>query len=130
MTLNRNNRMENMKNRYMHQRFINGLLVTLSLISLALLRLQAWTSTAIVSKSAMDLPDMNTRFGGWAYYSWPDMLQVSLLLALTLTAMVALFSLRLSTGQTAPGDVPERAAAVARRPATNLCGNPVSAGMN
>jgi hypothetical protein len=122
--------MKFMKSKYMRQRFISACLVTLSLASLALLRLQDWVLTVVGDKNPMDLPDMNSRFGGWTYFGWPDMVQVSLLLTLALTALVALFSLRLSKGQTASGDVPVGTTAVAHRPATNLCGNPVNAGLN
>src|ERR1700690_2339226 len=122
--------MKNMKYKYMRQRFISGLLVTLSVTSLALLRLQVWVLTAVGSKNAMDLPDMNSRFGGWTYFWWPDMVQVSLLLTLTLTALAALVSLRLAKSQKTPSEVPDGTAAVAHRPATNLDRNPGGAGLN
>jgi hypothetical protein len=130
ITLNRNNSLENMKGKYMRQRFISGLLVTLGISSLALLRLQNWVLTEVGSKNPMDLPDLNSRFGGWAYFWWPDMVQVSLLLALSLTTVVALFSLRLSERRRTPSDNSDDRAVVANRPATNLYGNPVGAGLN
>jgi hypothetical protein len=85
-----------MINKYRHQRFISGLLVALSVTSLVLLRLQVWVSATGSSKGSAALPDMNSRFGGWAYYAWPDMAQVSLLLTLVMIAMIALFNLRMS----------------------------------
>ncbi len=122
--------MKNMKSKHMPQRLISGLLVTLGITSLALLRLQDWVLTEIGSKNPMDLPDLNSRFGGWACFWWPDMVQVSLLLALSLTTVVALFSLRLSKGREESGGAPDGGAAVAHRPATSLYRNPVNAGLN
>ena len=128
--LNKNNTMKNMNNKYMRQRFISGLLVTLSVTSLALLRLQVWVSAAVSSKGAMDLPAMNSRFGGWAHYWWPDVVMACLFLTLTLTALAALFSLRLSKGQKTPGGFSDGTAAAVHRPATALCGNSIGAGLN
>jgi hypothetical protein len=130
MTLNRNNNMETMKNKYMNPRFISGLLVTLSLTSLALFRLQSWASILLSAKGPMDLADMDSRIGGWVYYSWPELVQASLILTLACTALFALFSLRLSPGQKRSGDLTDRTATVSHRPATNLYVNPASAGMN
>jgi hypothetical protein len=130
MTLNQNNSMKNLKSKYLRQHFISGLLVTLSITSLALLKLQAWVLTVVGSKNPMDLPDANSLFGGWKYFWWPDMVQVALLLTLASITLIALFSLRLSTGQKAPGEASQRPATIARRPATSLYANPVSAAMN
>ena len=119
-----------MKNGNMRQQFVSGLLVTLSLTSLALLRLQDWVLTAVGSKHALDLNGMDSRMGGWIYYSWPDMVQVALLLTLALITIIALLTLRSSTGQKPSGGVSDDEATVTHRPATNLYGNPVSAGLN
>ena len=114
--------MKNMDNLAMRQRLISGLLAALSVTSLALLRLQVWVSAVIGSRGGADSPEVNSHLMGWLYYSWLDVVEVSLVLSLALTAIVALLSLRLSKGLKAPSDVSDGATAVAGRLLTKLQG--------
>src|SRR5208283_2302099 len=97
-----------MNNKYMRQRFINGLLVILSVTSLALLWLQFLTSVLGSPKSTMDALEFNSRLTGGGFYWWTEIVQGFLVITLVLTALFSLLSLRLSRRSADAGDAEQR----------------------
>jgi len=85
-----------MKNRYMRERFISGLLVILSVTSLALFGLQLWTSALGSPPSVVDDVKIDSRLLGGGFYWWTTLVQAFLLLTLVLMALGSLVSLRLT----------------------------------
>ena len=85
-----------MNKKYMSQRLINGFLVISSVTSLALLGLQFLTSAlGSPTSTAVDM-HMDSRLAGGGFYWWTTIVQAFLVLTLVLTALLSLFSLRLS----------------------------------
>ena len=93
---NTDNGMENMKTKYMRPGFISGLLAILSVISLALLRLQFLTSAIGRPAGRMDPLDLHSGLAGGTAYWLPIFVHGFLLLTLVLTALCSLVSLQLS----------------------------------
>ncbi|MGO8838164.1 MAG: hypothetical protein ACLQAH_00970 [Limisphaerales bacterium] len=85
-----------MNNKYMSRRLINGFLVISSVTSLALLGLQFLTSALGSPASTAADMHMDSRLAGGGFYWWTTIVQACLVLTLVLTALLSLFSLRLS----------------------------------
>ncbi|MGO9477435.1 MAG: hypothetical protein ACLP7I_05790 [Limisphaerales bacterium] len=100
-----------MNNKYMSRRLINGFLVISSVTSLALLGLQFLTSALGSPASTAVDTQMDTRLAGGGFYWWTTIVQAFLVLTLVQTALLSLFSLRLSkrsaeADDACPGVVP------------------------
>jgi len=85
-----------MKDKHIWQRFIGGWLVSLSVISLALFVLQAWTCALGSPSCVLDNASTDSRLAGGGFYWWTTIVQAFLLLSLVLAALGSLVSLRMS----------------------------------
>jgi len=97
-----------MNENLMRQRFISGLLVILSVTSMALLKLQFLTSALGSPASTTGAGNIDSRLAGGGFYWWTDIMQGLLLLNLLIVALISLFNLRLSRRPEAisPGNKP------------------------
>ena len=85
-----------MNKKLMRQRFTSGLLVILSVTSMALLGLQFLTTALGSPGSTMDMRNFDSRLASGGFYWWTDIVEGLLLLTLVIIALISLFNLRLS----------------------------------
>jgi len=86
-----------MNKKLMRQRFTSGLLVVLSVTSMALLGLQFLTTALGSPGSTMDMRNFDSRLASGGFYWWTDIVEGLLLLTLVIIALISIFNLRLST---------------------------------
>ncbi|HTY87539.1 MAG TPA: hypothetical protein VMB80_08750 [Candidatus Acidoferrum sp.] len=78
------------------QRYTSVLLVSLSFLSLILLRLQFWISGLGGPAGDSGGLELDSRLAGNGFYWWTDIVQALLALTVALTVLASLFSVRLS----------------------------------